>query len=366
MFKGIKNLYLIKGKLVFRTHVRKNGQNKHVWKTLGDPKEFSEDELRLIVKQLLNEVWGKEDSKGSGGVSVVRSDKKVSSNVMIKCDSPSLGEAVERFLSWYKQTRRVSSYERYRKASKVILDFFKPHFPLVNIDLGTVEEYKIWRQRQGVSLVTINKELRFLSTLINRAVEFKWIDSHELYRKPILVKGVKSERLRYLTEEEEGRLLDAIKDPLLKDIVVFALNTGLRKGEIINLKWDEVDLNLRCIVLGAERTKSKRMHILPLNRKALEVIERRLREMRKDCPYVFHRGGKQVRCFKRAFRNALTRAGIKDFRFHDLRHTFASRLVQKGVDLYIIKELLNHADITTTQRYAHLKLDNMRKAVDML
>lgn len=124
MFKGTKNLYLIKGKLVFRAHIRKNGQNKHVWKTLGDPDEFSEDELRLIVKQLLNEVWGKEDSKDSRGVSVVMADKKVSSSVMMKCVSPSLGEAVERFLLWYKQTRRVSSYERYRKASKVILDFF--------------------------------------------------------------------------------------------------------------------------------------------------------------------------------------------------------------------------------------------------
>lgn len=244
--------------------------------------------------------------------------------------------------------------------------FFKPYFPLAKIDLVMVEEYKIWRQRQGVSLVTINKELRFLLTLINRAVEFKWIQGHELYRRPILVKGVRSERLRYLTEEEEARLLSVIEDPLLKDIVIFALNTGLRKSEILNLRWDEVDLNLKCIVLGAERTKSKRRHILPLNRNALEVIERRLMEMREGCPYVFHREGRQIKCFKRAFRSALKRAGIKDFRFHDLRHTFASRLIQRGVDLYVIKHLLNHADITTTQKYAHLKLDNMRSAVEVL
>jgi len=366
MFKGIKNLYLIKGKLVFRAHIRKNGQEKNVWKVIGRPEEFSEKELRLIVKQLLGKVWEEEDSSNNRDYDAVRSYEKASLNAVRKGISPCLGEVVERFLLWYGQTRKTSSYKRYREASKVILNFFEPYFPLIKIDLAMVEEYKIWRQRQGVSLVTINKELRFLSTLINRAVEFKWIDNHELYRRPILVKGVKSERLRYLTEEEEVRLLDAIKDPLLKDIVIFALNTGLRKSEILNLKWDEVDLNLRCIVLGAEKTKSKRKHILPLNKSALEVIERRLKEKRSDCPYVFHREGKKVRCFKRAFKRALILAGIKDFRFHDLRHTFASRLVQKGVDLYVIKHLLNHADITTTQRYAHLRLDNMRKAVEML
>lgn len=364
MFKGIKNLYLIKGKLVFRAHIRKDGQDKHVWKTLGRPEEFSDEELRLIVKKFLSEVWGERDESSDSGED--KSRKKVISDQVDVDSSPYLKDLIEKFLLWYKETRRVSSYRRYREISNVIIKFFKPYCPVSKIDLVSVENYKIWRQRQGVSLVTINKELRFLSTLINKAVEFKWIQNHELYRRPILIRGVKSERLRYLSEKEERRLLKAIKNPLLKDIVIFALNTGLRKSEILNLKWDEVDLRLKCIILGSEKTKSKRKHILPLNQKALKVIKRRLKEKRKGCPYVFHRSGKEIKCFKEAFKNALKRAKIKDFHFHDLRHTFASRLVQKGVDLYVVKHLLNHADITTTQRYAHLKLDNIRKAVDML
>ncbi|MEM3561447.1 MAG: tyrosine-type recombinase/integrase [Nitrososphaerota archaeon] len=364
MFKGIKNLYLIKGKLVFRAHIRKNGQDKHVWKVIGRPEEFSEEELRLIVKKFLSEVWKKEDE--SNNSNRVKFQKEVLSDQVDINSSSHLKELIEKFLLWYKETRRTSSYRRYKEISSIILKFFKPYCPVSKIDLVSVEDYKIWRQKQRVSLVTINKELRFLSTLINRAVEFKWIQDHELYRRPILIRGVKSERLRYLSEKEERRLLKAIKNPLLKDIVIFALNTGLRKSEILNLKWDEVDLRLKCIILGSEKTKSKRKHILPLNQKALEVIKRRLKEKRKGCPYVFHRSGKEIKCFKEAFKNALKRAKIKDFHFHDLRHTFASRLVQKGVDLYVVKHLLNHADITTTQRYAHLRLDNMRKAVEML
>jgi site-specific recombinase XerD len=84
------------------------------------------------------------------------------------------------------------------------------------------------------------------------------------------------------------------------------------------------------------------------------------------CPYVFHRRGRKVRSVKEGFKNALKKAGIEDFRFHDLRHTFASRLVQMGVDLYVVKELLNHSSITVTQRYAHLRLENVKRAVEML
>jgi len=202
--------------------------------------------------------------------------------------------------------------------------------------------------------------------MINRAVEFEWISEHKLYKKPVLIKETDNQRLRYLTEEEEKKLLEAIKNPLLKDIVIFALNTGMRKNEILNLKWTSVNFNLRSVILEPHETKNKRRHILPLNKAAWEVIERRYKEKADSCEFVFHRNGKPIRCIKEGFKTALRKAGITDFRFHDLRHTFASRLIQKGVDLYVIKELLNPTEITTTQRYAHLRIDNLRKAVARL
>jgi len=234
------------------------------------------------------------------------------------------------------------------------------------INLESVENYKSWRLSQGVKPTSINKELRFLASMINRAVEFEWIPRHKLYRIPILIKGVNDARLRYLSTEEEEKLLNAIRNPLLKDVVIFALNTGLRRCEILSLKWKNVDLKNKCLILESGQTKNKKRHVLPLNSTAWKVIKNRLKEKAENCEFVFHRGGKPVKSIRGAFENALKRAGIEDFRFHDLRHTFASRLVQKGVDLYVVKELLNHSDIQTTQRYAHLKLDNLKKAVEML
>lgn len=276
MFKGIKNLYLIKGKIVFRMHLRKNGKEKNVWKVIGRPDEFSEKELREIVSKLTEKIWKDvvktrevtEDSGSSYKLTKVSEKRNYYEN-KVRSQRVTLGVLVNRFLFWYRETRRPSSYERHLMSSKPILEFFGKDTPVDEIDLEKVEMYKIWRKNtSGVSEVTINKELRFLSTLINRAVEFRWIENHELYRKPILIRGVESERLRYLTEEEEKKLLSAIKNLLLKDIVIFALNTGLRRNEILNLTWDEVDFYNRCVVLKPTKTKSKRKHILPLNQKA--------------------------------------------------------------------------------------------------
>jgi len=364
MYKGIKNLYLIKGKLVFRAHVRERGQEKYVWKTIGAPENFTDEELRKIVSDLLKKSDNIQKNRKLHPSPRQKQKKTKESQEPLRF--PSLGEIITKFLEWYKETRRPASYERHKTSSLHVIRFFGEDTPIDQLNNGKIEAYKLWRKKQNVNPVTINKELRFISTLINKAVEFEWIPYHKLYKKPILIKGVDNKRLRYLTEDEEKRLLEAIKSPLVKDIVILALNTGLRKGEILSLKWSNVKVEMKCIILEPHETKNKRRHVIPLNCKAWEVIERRLKEKREDCPYVFHREGKKIKCIRGAFENALKRANIKDFRFHDLRHTFASRLVQKGVDIYVVKDLLNHSDITMTQRYAHLRLDNLKEAIERL
>lgn len=390
MFRNIPYLYLIRGKIVFRAHFKVDGEEKFIWKPIGRPDEFSDQELRQIVEKLINEynipLSHKKKQKSSSSPPHPnqnkhytqdnrdgnRDSKKTNPSNTKKCirenlDSlSSLGELFTTFLNWYSQTRRPSSARRHSISAKLLINFFGSDFPVRNLTLGHVEQYKVWRLSQKVDPITINKELRFLATAINRAVEFKWIKDHELYRKPILIRGIKKERIRFLTDKEEKALLNSIKDPLLKDIVLFALNTGLRKGEILNLEWSDIDFNINCIILSPSKTKNKRKHVVPLNSIALEVLKRRMLYKTENCPFVFHRKGNKIKCIKEGFKHALKRAGIEDFRFHDLRHTFASRLVQNGVDLYVVKELLNHSDVVTTQKYAHLKLDNMRKAVDLL
>jgi integrase len=143
-----------------------------------------------------------------------------------------------------------------------------------------------------------------------------------------------------------------------------AFNTGMRRGEILGLTWDQVDLKHGFILL--EVTKNGERKEIPINgmlRTTLQGLTRHI-----DSPYVFWQGenGNRYKAVTRSFKTACTKADIKDFHFHDLRHTFASQLVMAGVDLTTVKELLGHKSITMTLRYAHLAPSHKAKAVDIL
>ncbi len=171
-------------------------------------------------------------------------------------------------------------------------------------------------------------------------------------------------RLRFLSKEECKALITSC-DPHLKPIVIMALNTGCRKGEILSLEWDK-HIDLRHGFITLDRTKNGERKEIPINdtlRQTLQGLTRRL-----DVPYAFydHGTGRPYRDIKRSFKTALRRSGIKDFKFHDLRHTFASHLVMAGVDLTTVSKLLGHKDIKMTLRYAHLAPAHMVKAVDIL
>jgi integrase len=171
--------------------------------------------------------------------------------------------------------------------------------------------------------------------------------------------------LRYLTKEECQALLNEC-DAHVRPIVVMALHTGMRKGEILNLKWENVELKNNFILLNQDQTKNAErieIHINSTLREALKTITRRL-----DIPYVFFnpKTEKPYDNMVKSFDSALRRAGIKDFKFHDLRHTFASQMVMAGVDLAAVRELLGHKTLTMTLRYSHLAPSHKVKAVDLL
>ena len=171
-------------------------------------------------------------------------------------------------------------------------------------------------------------------------------------------------RLRYLSQEECKALLDA-SDAHLKPIVTTALNTGCRRGEILSLRWDtNIDLKHGFILL--DRTKNGDRREIPINGTLKSVFQSLPRRL--DIPYVFFdsSSGKPYKDVKKSFSTACRKGGIKDFRFHDLRHTFASHLIMAGVDITTVKELLGHKDIKMTLRYAHLAPSHKVKAVDIL
>jgi integrase len=275
----------------------------------------------------------------------------------------SFRELTERYLSWVKGRQRSANIKEY--VVNQLLEKFG-NLPLRRFSTALIEQLQTDIINKGRKPATNNKTLNILKHMFSKAVDWDMVESETLKRirkvKPLKDEG---KRLRYLTQEECTALIHAAESHL-KPIVITALNTGMRKSEILNLQWDNVDLKHGFILLSQDQTKNAERKEIPINntlRETLQGITRRL-----DSPYVFyvHATGKPYHVIKRSFSTACRRAKIKDFRFHDLRHTFASHLVMAGIDLTTVKELLGHKDIKMTLRYAHLAPSHKVKAVDIL
>jgi integrase len=207
----------------------------------------------------------------------------------------------------------------------------------------------------------VNREMSCLHHLFTKAFEWEMVEQSPFDRGKSLRLKENNKRLRFLTEDEIPTLLDACPE-YLRRIVICAINTGMRRGEILSLKWDQV----RNGFIYLSKTKTNEPRQIPIN----DDLELLFKEIRKDqhltSKHVFTNTGKQVRAIERSFRGSLKRAGIQDFRFHDLRHTFASLVLMKGGSLKDVQELLGHKTMTMTLRYGHLTQEHKRKAVNLL
>jgi integrase len=276
-----------------------------------------------------------------------------------KIANHSFKELAEEYLKWAERQRSYSNKCYYIEA--LVKEF---NLPLRKFNTKLIEQFQTKLLNQGLKPATANRYLATLKHMFTKASEWEMVEEHVLKRiKKVKFLPENNRRLRYLSKEECRELTNAC-EPHLKPIVVMALNTGMRKGEILSLKWENVDLNHGFILL--DRSKNGDRREIPINetlRATLKGIIRRI-----DVPYVFYdlKTGNPYKDVKRAFKTALRRSKMADFRFHDLRHTFASHLVMAGVDLTTIKELLGHKNLTMTLRYAHLAPAHKVKAVDLL
>lgn len=238
---------------------------------------------------------------------------------------------------------------------------------LGNITLADVESYQARLLASGLKPATVNRRIACLKHMLNKATDWDML-SNEVFAKIRRVKLRKEEntRLRYLSVEEVNRLI-SFCPPQLKPIVTIAVNTGMRKGEILNLTWNKVDLKHGFIILGDEVVKSGKGRQIPINKPLMVDLKASFIQRRIDIPFVFPSpSGKAYVAINDPFKTACRKAGIKDFHFHDLRHTFASQAVMNGADLASIQKLLGHSTITMTMRYSHLSKDHLNKAVDIL
>ncbi len=229
-----------------------------------------------------------------------------------------------------------------------------------------IEKYKkqrresLTRNKLPRAPATANREPAVLSKIFSLAIDDEIIETNPCSR----VKRFKlnNERVRYLTHEEERRLMNELTDyPLLKNIVTMAIYTGFRRGEIFRLKWSEVDFSLKVVRTLDKNGKPK---VVPMATKLFEI----LKSLPKENEFVFPspKTDQPLTDVKKGFKTARKNAGIENFRFHDLRHTTATRLAENGVDAFTIAEILGHSDLRMTKRYTHSTDKSKRRAIESL
>jgi len=268
----------------------------------------------------------------------------------------------EDFAAQYLEFHCKPNNKTWKTSDKNKIKNLKQYFSgkyLYEITPLDIERYKSDRIKK-VLPSTVNRDLACLKSIFNRAIEWKKARENPMHQVKLFKEN--NQRLRYLEKEEIVRLLENCCEHL-KPIVTVALNTGMRKGEILNLKWHDIDFRRDIIYL--HNTKNGEKREIPMN----SEVRTTLIKVRKhpQSPYIFcSKTGKPFGDIKKSFLTALTNSGIINFHFHDLRHTFASQLVMSGVDLNTVRELMGHKSIQMTLRYSHLSPDHKKRAVDIL
>ncbi len=292
----------------------------------------------------------------------------------------------------------------HQKQGQATIDAIKAQFGefddklLTEIHGFDVERFKSKRLKAGVKPATVNRDLDRIRGALSRAVDWGMLPAHPL-KAVKRAKGDDNSRVRYLSMAEEKRLRKALEKreetrreerergnawcrergrperPLwppggftdhLMPMVLLALNTGLRRGELLGLTWEHINLDSKLLTVAAGTAKSRKARHIPLNAEALDVLAR-WEAQGTGAGLVFPAsGGGRMTHINTSWEGLVDDAKLVDFRFHDLRHDFASKLVMRGVDLNTVRELLGHADLKMTLRYAHLAPDRLAAAVEKL
>lgn len=299
-----------------------------------------------------------------------------------------LGQLIEKYIENFKHMKS------YRTSKGYYLDNFKQYFGgatlLANLRYMDIETYlnKLRvkpTQKKGIRKISsINREMSCLRHLLRKGVSWGMLEKSPFTMGDSLLEKENNMRKRFLSTEEINALLAELKPkPFIYRITFTALNTGMRRGEILNLRWEQI----RNGFIYVTESKTDEQREIPINND-LAAMFKEIQEEKKTprrkvvsitgalqaheepkesaSPYVFTYAGKNVGRVSVGFYAAMKKVGIKNFRFHDLRHTFASHLVMRGASLKEVQELLWHKDIKMTMRYAHLAQENKKSAVNLL
>ena len=364
----------------------RNQENKRSRYKIGT-NSLSPAQARDIAKKLAGKVANNED---------IQSNRKTN---RAKADYDKLktleGFIDNRYEEWVT-THRKSGVETIKTIRRHFKQFYLK--PLSEINPWIIDKWRSDRRKAGISASTINRDIAALKASLSKAVEWRIINTHPLAAlKPL--KTDEKVNVRYLSDDETTSLRKALVErdrrmanernnanqwrekrgySLYPDVTDYSyadhltpmtlltINTGLRRGEMFNLKWSDINLDTKTLTIQGKTAKSGQTRHLPLN---LEVIKTLMqwKDQTSDNGLIFpNKLGKRFHTIKRSWANIIKSAGITRFRWHDLRHDFASKLVMAGVPLNTVRELLGHTDLKTTLRYAHLAPDHKADAVERL
>jgi len=263
-------------------------------------------------------------------------------------------EAVVRWLN-------ESQHKRSLVDDKAYLRWLDPHLSklkLKEITRDRIDRLANLKQKEGVKPATVNRLLEVVRAILRKAErEWEWLEKAPLIR----MRKEENRRIRWIMRAEVERLLRELPKHLA-DMAAFSLATGLRQSNVTQLQWSEVDLVKRHAWVHPDKAKAKKAIAVPLNNDAIMILREQVGMHPQN---VFSYRGKPIsECNTKAWKKALKRAGIENFRWHDLRHTWASWHVQNGTSLQELQQLGGWASFEMVLRYAHLSSDHLKNAAE--
>ncbi|AXA34150.1 tyrosine-type recombinase/integrase [Francisella adeliensis] len=339
------------GNMVWRLNYR-NSQKIQKRYTIGALEKFTVTQVKKEAQRLNGLIAQDKDIQET-------KQEKTETNIL------TLRKFIDEFyLQWY---------ETHNKNIKSLLYYMgKPFEKILDKTMLELNDKKFitrfltnYQNTNNSSNATYNRMLSTLKGIFSRAYEFGYIKSNAV--RDVKLLKITTSKIRYLSETETRSFFEAL--PQLKNlhaqqIIEIAYYTGMRKNEILSLSFDDIDTQTNQITLKSSNTKSNKVRYIPIHKNINKILDSI--DHKDGYLFVSKKTGTKYDNIDRSWKQLMKLSGIENFRFHDLRHNFCSMLVMNGVPIYTVAQLAGHADVKTTQIYAHLSPDVKKSAIDIL